>query len=78
MYVSLFNTDNYRSFVDLYYTSFPQDPRLLKTVVYLIYATETVYTVLLAYDFKHFSMLIDDSTPYISVIVIPVGGGIGA
>lgn len=63
-------------FADLYYTSFPQDPRLLKAIVSLIYATETVCTILLTYDLGIFTVT-GGSTWKISLIVIPVGEGIG-
>ncbi|KAF8733226.1 hypothetical protein AX14_004043 [Amanita brunnescens Koide BX004] len=58
-----------------YYISFPRDPWLLKTIVYLIYVTETVYTILLTYDFGN-TMIGDDTTWTFFLIVAPVGGGI--
>ncbi|KAF8650598.1 hypothetical protein AX14_008590, partial [Amanita brunnescens Koide BX004] len=61
----------------LYYISFPQDPCLLKTVVYLIYVIETVCTVLLTYDLEHYMRSIESAWT-ISLIVIPAGGGIVA
>lgn len=63
-------------FADVYYTSFPQDPWLLKAIVSLIYATETVCTILLTYDLGIFTVT-GGSTWTISLIVIPVGEGIG-
>ena len=45
-------------------------------IVYLIYAAETVYTILLTYDFGHV-ILGTPSDNFISLILIPVGGGIG-
>lgn len=63
-------------FADVYYTSFPQDPWLLRAIVSLIYATETVCTILLTYDLGIFTVT-GGSTWTISLIVIPVGEGIG-
>ena len=47
--------------------------------VYLIYAAETIYTVLLTYDLGRFvlSTVPPASQWTISIIAIPIGGGIG-
>lgn len=51
---------------------------LLKTIVYLIYATETVSTIALTYDLKISPPFHEYyEYPLISSIVIPLGGGIG-
>ena len=64
---------------DLYYIYFPQDPRLLKTVVYIVYVTETVYTILLLFDLGNimFNPLTENHLPVLSPILIPVCGAIG-
>jgi len=71
-----------QSFADLYYTYFPKDPRPLKTVVCLVYLTETVHTVLLLYDLGNslLSFLAGNYFNFflLSSIVIPVCGAIGA
>jgi len=64
----------------LYYTSdFQQDSRRLKTIVYLIYATETANTLLLIVDLGFFVL---GTSAYlnwsITSVVIPVCGGIVA
>lgn len=66
-------------FADLYYIYFPQDPRLLKTVVYLVYVTETVYTILISYDLGNimFSFKSDYDTLFLFPILTPVCGAIG-
>jgi hypothetical protein len=61
---------------DLYYIYFPQDPRLLKTVVYLVYVTETVYTILLVYDLGRIFFTFPEKA-FLSIL-IPVCGAIGA
>ena len=33
----------------MYHTSFPKDSKVLKATVYIIYLTETIYTIMLAY-----------------------------
>lgn len=79
LYVSLCLNIQYRAllnFADLYYISFRQDPWLLKTLVYLVYVIETVFSIVLTYDLGH-SLFINDPTWTISSIIIPVGGGIG-
>ena len=37
-------------YIDVYYTSFPSEPRLYTSVIYSVYVLETVYTFLVTYD----------------------------
>ncbi|KAF8672507.1 hypothetical protein AX14_005568 [Amanita brunnescens Koide BX004] len=59
-----------------YYTSFSKDRWPLKTIVYLIYVIETVYTVLLTYGLGQF--LLTSNLPVFSLILVPTCGGIVA
>ncbi|KAF8350388.1 hypothetical protein F5887DRAFT_1069410 [Amanita rubescens] len=60
----------------LYYISFPEDSRLLKATIYIIYLTETVYTILLTYGWGQ--SLLDGGFLYpIGSIIIPICGSIG-
>ena len=61
---------------DLYYIYIPQDWRLLKTVVYLVYATETAYAILLLYDLGQI-LFTFPKNGFLSIL-IPVCGAIGA
>jgi hypothetical protein len=61
---------------DLYYISFPTDPWLFKTVIYVIYLIETAYTILLTYGWGH-SLLVDHYLPAVGVISILVCGPTG-
>lgn len=36
--------------IDVYYASFPSEPRVYKAVIYVVYILETVFTVLVTYD----------------------------
>ncbi|KAF8316029.1 hypothetical protein F5887DRAFT_1228507 [Amanita rubescens] len=63
----------------LYHIYFPKDPRLLKTVVYLVYVIETVHTILLLYDLGNyiFTFLAGNYPFYLlTKIVIPGCGAI--
>lgn len=62
--------------LDLYYISFPDDPRLFKTVVYAVYLIETVYTVLLTYGWGG-SLLTDSGLPLMNTISILACGPTG-
>lgn len=53
-------------YVDVYYTSFPSEPRLYTSVIYSVYVLETVYTFLVMYDLGQ--MFID---PYSYSFSIP-------
>ena len=64
-------------YIDIYYTSFPNEPRLYKAIVYAVYLVETVNTMLSTYVLGH--MLTDRSyNLYLMHWAIPCCGGIGA
>ncbi|KAF8350401.1 hypothetical protein F5887DRAFT_1278627 [Amanita rubescens] len=65
----------------LYHIYFPKDLRLLKTVVYLVYVTETVHTILLLFDLATYNYSLDFLADYyysLSPIVTPACGAIVA
>ena len=62
--------------LDIYYTSFPNEPKLYKAVVYIVYAIETVNAILSTYDLGH--IFIDPSYfPYLSYWVVSLCGATG-
>lgn len=63
-------------YIDIYYTSFPDEPRLYKAVVCVVYVVETVNAMLSTYDLGH--MLTDHNYyPYLTYWVTPICGAIG-
>ncbi|KAF8690264.1 hypothetical protein AX14_003040 [Amanita brunnescens Koide BX004] len=61
----------------MYHIAFPNDSKLLKTNVYIIYLAETVYTIILAYDLTQIVI----KPHYIACLpslVVPIFGGIVA
>ena len=69
-------TDRVLICLDIYYTSFPTEPRLYKGVVYVVYVLETVNAILSTYDLGR--MFIDPCYhPYLSYWVVPLCGAAG-
>ena len=63
-------------YIDIYHTSFSNEPKLYKAVVYVVYALETVNAVLITYDLGH--MFTNPSYyPYFSYTVVPLCGAAG-
>lgn len=79
MFFSMFipNTDFLFVNSDLYYISFPEDPRLFKTVVYGVYLIETVYTILLTYGWGRSLLVVGQGLPIMSTISILACGPTG-
>ena len=62
--------------LDVYHSSFPNEPKLYRAVVYIVYAIETLCVILSAYDLGQ--MFIDLSYyPYLSYWVVSLCGAIG-
>ena len=79
MFFSMFipNTDFLFVNSDLYYISFPDDPKLFKTVVYGVYLIETVYTILLTYGWGRSLLVVGQGLPIMSTISILACGPTG-
>ena len=61
----------------MYHISFPKDSKLLKATVYIIYLTETIYTILLGLDLAHMVIEPTYDTCFPS-LVAPIFGGLSA
>lgn len=61
----------------MYHISFPKDSKMLKATVYIIYLTETIYTIMLAYDLT--LLVIEPGYNACSPsLIVPIFGGLGA
>ena len=61
----------------MYHIAFPNDPKLLKANVYIIYLAETIYTIMLAYDLTHL-VIEPDYVACFPSLLVPIFGGIGS
>ncbi|KAF8698927.1 hypothetical protein AX14_001050 [Amanita brunnescens Koide BX004] len=61
----------------MYHIAFPNDPKLLKANVYIIYLAETIYTIMLAYDLTHL-VIEPDYVACFPSLLVPIFGGIVA
>ena len=64
------------TYLDVYCSSFPNEPKLYKAVVYIVYMLETVCAVIITYDLCH--MFTDPSYyPFLSHWVASFCGATG-
>ena len=61
----------------MYHISFPKDSKTLKATVYTIYLTETVFTIMLAFDLTHL-VIEPDYDSCFPTLITPIFGGLGA
>ncbi|KAF8717509.1 hypothetical protein AX14_012171 [Amanita brunnescens Koide BX004] len=58
----------------IYYISFPNDSRTMRTAIYIIYSIEAMYTGMLAYDMT--SRALHPAKEQLTTLLLPVCGGL--